>query len=296
MLIMDTKPFKPVILLFFLLMLAGCMSAVVNRTFQKPEEVAANDRAEWVPITKNQFGIVYFDPYQLNFLNPNTFRAPAKVPVSLTASGNWVYELNCDSTAGKVISTLGGTSTPQNIEFPPGSVGYIAKEKICGKTYYNKPYAFISADSSQNEFYYSKNDVSKNSSNLNIYRFDILTLAQSGASWSSGQIEINCTENTSKPIGSSQWQKPPKRSPANVLLYQFCQKSNKITKTYMAIEVQTTQIQKDSSLSDYLTKLNNTSKPEKPVEHKPSIQKPSEPAGLPSGAKNDFDWQKLYKN
>ncbi|MBU3586387.1 hypothetical protein ICN30_00885 [Polynucleobacter sp. 31A-FELB] len=293
---MDKKSLITSLITLSAFALAGCMSAAVNRTFQKPEEVAANDRAEWVPITKNQYGTVYFDPYQLTFLSKNTFRAPAKVPISATASGNWVYELNCDNTSGKVIGTLGGTPTPQNMDFPPGSVGYIAKEKICGKTFYNKPYGFISADSSQNEFYYSKNEVARNSRIANIYRFDILTLGQSGNSWSTGQIEINCKDSISRPVDTVQWQRPPKRSPANVLLYQFCPKSSQITKTYIPGEVQSAQTSKDSSLADYLTKLNNSSKPDRAPEHKPPTAKSAEPSGLPSGAKNDFDWQKLYKN
>ena len=163
------------------LSIVGCTSALVNRNFQKPEEVAANDRAEWVPIAKTSSGgQVFFDPYQITYLNTNTFTVPLRMPVSDSATGNWVYELNCDNTNGRFIRTLGGNGTPRDMNFPAGSIGYIAKEKICGKMLQGKPYAYISSDQMQNEFYYSKNDIERNTINPEIYRFSVLSLSTKG--------------------------------------------------------------------------------------------------------------------
>lgn len=284
------------VLVFFVFGVIGCTSTIVNRTFQNPNEISANNRAEWVPISKTASGgIVYFDPYQVYFISSNTMRIPLKLPVSDTATGNWIYELNCDSTKGRFISTLGGSGNEREMDFPKGSVGYIAKEKICGRTLSGKPYSFISADTDQNEFYYSKNEVEQNSNNSNIYRFSIMNLAASGKNWSTGQIEINCKDETSRPNSSSDWGKTPKRSPANVLIYQYCKSSRLVNGKYGSSLASTPQ-SGDTEMGDYLSKLNNSSKQTQKPYPKTSTPQAAEPAGLPNAKKDTFDWQKLYKN
>lgn len=268
------------------LILAGCTSFLADRHFRTPAEISAINTANWVLMFPNTQGNnVNYDPYQLRWVNNNTFTVPLSFPMSSGNYGAWKFEFNCNNNTVTTLRTLGSTTETRNnvIQAAPDSILATARDRICGVRVGSKNYSYISSDTNRNAYYYDQNNLAKSTKNQNVYRFDwILFDTKTKKNIIERTSEVNCLDKTFRLSAGSQWQQTQFLSTENIFIARFCPTliaRRPILNSYNSLS-------DDISTDDYLKKLNSDV-------GKPTPSKPKSEDKPQASTKPGFEWDKL---
>lgn len=210
-------------LLSCIILLSGCAPAIVKMQFSSNKEVAAYKQAEWIVYVNNQSGSpVMFDPYQVKYSNPNNFTVPISLPISGGDNyGNWIWQFNCGSLNGRIISTLGGTPQNDSRDYPNESLAGLIRSKLCGINIKGETYKFLSVGGENLEVYYAQTGIQQHSQMPETYKID-LAYKKVKENYIFSKIEVDCRRNQFKFENETVWKSYTRRSPLDILRLRVC--------------------------------------------------------------------------
>jgi len=210
--------------LICLILLSGCVSTAVKREFSSNKEVTAYKRAEWIAYANNKSGSpVMFDPYQVKYSNPNNFTVPISLPIRGDRDnyGNWIWEFNCGSLNGRMVSTLGGTPRNDIREYNDTSLAGLIRSKLCGIKMKGETYKFLSVGAKNIEVYYAQTGIQQHSQMPETYKID-LAYKKVKENFIFSKIEVDCRRDQYKFENETVWKSYARRSPLDILKLRVC--------------------------------------------------------------------------
>jgi len=210
---------KRLLLSSCIVLLTGCASAVVKMQFSSQAEVNAYKQAEWVVYANNQQGLpVMFAPYQVRYSNPNNFTVPISLPAGGADNyGNWIWQFNCGSLNGRIISTLGGVPQNSSRDYPDSSLAGLIRSKLCGFNLKGQTYKFLSVGGQNVEV----TNIQQNSLKPEIYKVDV-AYKKPSESFNFAKIEVDCRRSEFRNEGETEWKSYVRRSPLDILRIRVC--------------------------------------------------------------------------